>query len=64
MQWYNDGRVFQYNLPNHDGKFEPNEYNCAVFPKLIGIDIPLENGKVYEYVEKMKELGATKWQPT
>lgn len=63
MQWYTEGKVFQYNLPNHNGNFEPNEYNCAVFPKLLGIDIPLDNGKVYEYIEKMKELGASKWQP-
>ena len=62
LQWYNTGKVFQYNLPNGDGSFEPGEYNCAVFPKLLGIAIPLDNGKVYLYVQEMKELGATKWQ--
>lgn len=64
LQWYTEGKVFQYNLPDRDGAFNPNEYNCAVFPKLLGIDIPLDNGKVYLYVDKMIELGATEWRPT
>ncbi|MEO1164886.1 MAG: hypothetical protein AAFV98_13935 [Chloroflexota bacterium] len=64
IQWYTDGKVFQYNLPKRDGSFNSNEYNCAVFPKLLGIDIPLDNGKVYLYIEKMIELGASEWQPT
>lgn len=64
IQWYTDGKVFQYNLPNRDGSFNSDEYNCAVFPKLLGIDIPLDNGKVYLYIEKMIELGASEWQPT
>lgn len=64
MQWYNSGKVFMYNLPQRDGTFNENEYNCAVFPKLLNITIPLDNGKVYEYIEKMIELGASEWQPT
>jgi hypothetical protein len=64
LQWYNSGKVFTYNLLQRDGTFNANEYNCAVFPKLLGINIPLDNGKVYEYTEKMIELGAIEWRPT
>jgi len=64
VQWYTEGRLSQYNLPKRDGTFNPNEYNCAVFPKLLGISIPINNGKVYVYIEKMIELGAKEWHPT
>ena len=64
IQWYTEEKVFQYNLPDREGNFNPNEYNCAVFPKLLGIEIPLDNGKIYLYIEKMIALGASEWQPT
>jgi hypothetical protein len=63
-QWYTEKKVFQYNLPNRDGSFQPDEYNCAVFPKLLGINIPQENGLIHSYIEEMRKSGATVWQPT
>jgi len=64
IKWYNEKKVFQYNLPDRNGNFNNNEYNCAIFPKLLGINLPLDNGKVYLYIEKMIELGAGEWKST
>lgn len=62
LSWYNGSKVSRYNLPKRDGTFAAGEYNCAVFPQVLGIKIPLEDGRVSEYIDKMKQLGATIWQ--
>lgn len=60
-EWYNDRRTSKYSLPKRDGSFEAGTYNCATFPKVLGIQIPSENGRLAVYIEAMKAAGATPW---
>jgi hypothetical protein len=59
--WYNNKKEAMYNFPNWDDTFEPNEYNCGIFPALLGVPIPSTTGSTTDYVEDMKAKGATKW---
>jgi hypothetical protein len=63
-KWYTDGEMTApYNLPKRDGSFAPNQYNCATFLKVLGVNIPTDNGKIAVYIETMKAAGATQWYP-
>ncbi len=65
LKWHTDGAVWQYSLPNRDGTFDENEYNCAIFPKLLGIRLPIDDGKIAKYLYAMKQSGsARKWYPS
>jgi hypothetical protein len=61
LEWYNTGQVFRYNFPKADGSFNPGECNCALFPKLLGLTVPSENGNLRTYIEAM--AGGKLWQP-
>lgn len=61
LDLYQSQKTIWYNFPYEDGTFEDNEYNCAVFPKHMGIPIPSENGLVNKYIEAMQEQGAQIW---
>lgn len=63
LEWYNEGKIFRYNLPRRDGTFVTGEQNCAIFPHLLGIEIPVQNGLVFAYIQSMKEKGAQPWKP-
>jgi hypothetical protein len=54
---------FWYYFPDEYGGFEPDEFNCAVFPGQVGIPIPVEDGIVRLYTEAMRKQGASKWEP-
>ena len=62
LEWYNMKKEFTYNFPNHDGTFAENHYNCAIFPKLLGLPLPSENGLVSHYIGAMRLKGAKAWQ--
>jgi hypothetical protein len=64
LEWYHTQRKSLYNLPFEDGTFREGECNCAFFPKLIGVQIPTENGNLRNYLEVMLEKGANPWQPS
>ncbi|MEM9955249.1 MAG: hypothetical protein AAF846_26820 [Chloroflexota bacterium] len=63
MTLYETQAEMWYNFPKRDGTFEKNESNCAIFPSLIGIPIPSLNGLVGEYIQEMRQKGATEWHP-
>jgi hypothetical protein len=63
LEWYNNQQVFQYNFPAFDGKFADDEYNCAMFPGLLGLTLPSESGNLVDYLDDMREKGAEEWQP-
>lgn len=54
LEWYNTGKTFQYNFPFRDGSFNEGEYNCATFPKLLGIVIPSEDRLLFNYIAEME----------
>jgi filamentous hemagglutinin len=64
-QWYTDDKLrAKYNLPNRDGDFQSGEYNCATFPSVLGVKLPINNGIVAIYIEAMKNQGASEWHPS
>jgi hypothetical protein len=63
LEWYDTQRTSLYNLPFEDGTFREGECNCAIFPNLIGVQIPTKNGNLRHYLEVMLEEGAVLWQP-
>jgi hypothetical protein len=62
--WYNGSKTSRYSLPLRDGSFQPGTYNCATFPKVLGMQLPSENGRLAVYIEAMKAAGATRWSPS
>lgn len=62
LEWYNIKKEFQYNFPDEEGQFEENQYNCATFPELLGLTLPVKDGRLAFYIEKMLEQGAVGWQ--
>jgi hypothetical protein len=62
LDWFESQKTYLYNLPFEDGTFEKDQCNCAIFPKLLGITIPSENGNLRVYLETMREKGAKLWQ--
>jgi hypothetical protein len=61
LSWYSEGKVSRYNLPNLDGTFADGEYNCATFPKILGVELPVNNGLIRIYIAEIKKLGAKLW---
>jgi hypothetical protein len=59
--WYNEKREALYNFPDNKGRFEAGQYNCAIFPVVLGVPIPISNGQLYPYVEAMVKNGAFRW---
>jgi hypothetical protein len=55
--WYNEQKEALYNFPNWDDTFEPNEYNCGIFPAVLGVPIPSNHGSTTSYVNEMIEKG-------
>jgi hypothetical protein len=65
LKWYQEQTDFWYNFPDINGQFSaPDEYNCAVFPAMLGIESPTENGLIRKYIEAMRDAGAIRWSPT
>jgi hypothetical protein len=64
LSWHQEKREFWYNFPDEDGKFQVDEFNCAVFPAHAGIPIPIEDGVINRYLEAMRKAGAIQWRPT
>jgi hypothetical protein len=62
IRWYNGEKIFRYNLPEIDGTFADGDYNCATFPKVLGIKLPVDDGRISAYFKAMIELGAKTWQ--
>jgi hypothetical protein len=62
LDWYVHEKIFRYNFPKTDGSFNLGEYNCALFPKLLGLAIPSLDGNLRVYIEALKR-GGTEWQP-
>jgi hypothetical protein len=60
-EWYNTKKEALYNFPHEDWTFEPNEYNCGLFPALLGVEIPSSSGSIEAYIQDMKDKGATEW---
>lgn len=63
LQWYNIQKVFWYNFPPIEGSFKEDEYNCATFPQLLGLEIPSKDGVLHNYLNEMREQGAILWKP-
>lgn len=61
-QWYNEGKEAMYNFPKPDESLEANEYNCATFPAIFGINLPQDTGSIRAYITAMIEKGARRWQ--
>jgi hypothetical protein len=62
LDWFRNEKTYLYNLPYEDGTFEDGQCNCAIFPILIGIKLPTENGNLRVFLEAMREQGAKSWQ--
>ena len=64
QDWQQTGREFWYNFPQRGkGLFNPDEYNCATFPSLLGLNLPTNNGLIRPYVQAMRDAGGIQWQP-
>jgi hypothetical protein len=62
-QWYNEKKEAKYNFPDEiDGTFQPDEYNCALFPSVLGMPLPSSDGNVNKYIDEMVSKGAIRWQ--
>jgi hypothetical protein len=55
-------KEFWYNFPDDEGEFNVGEYNCATFPEVFGLRLPIRTGYIRDYVLAMKDLGASLWQ--
>lgn len=59
-EWYNETKEAQYTFPNFNGSFAENTYNCATFPGLLGVPLPVVEGRIKRLIAKLDQLKENK----
>jgi hypothetical protein len=59
--WYNEKKEYPYNFPDLEGNLAEGKANCATFPLQLGLTIPVNTGKLSDYVDAMRVQGAKRW---
>lgn len=60
VEWYNEGKIFPYAFPTD--KLDPQQDNCATFPRKLGLPILDSVGQIRDYVRILEQEGHI-WQP-
>jgi hypothetical protein len=60
LSWYTDRQMFTYSFP--DETTDPNNDNCATFPRRLGLPLPELTGQLGYYIPALAAQGS-EWHP-